>query len=203
MQADGAAGEGDEVVAAAEKLEDAGEEAAFGGRIAIHDHPRGGTGDWARLVGSAGFNDFLGGAHGDPAEEGGVGVGVGELGAEIGTEAAGGEGPGGGGQVEEVGEDFVGRAVKARREPLGGGVHGAANGDGCQVRRQTGADGRGEDAAQEGGGFATAGGRPEPEFWLKTARKNAGVARLEWRLWARRFSGRGDEREPERRRGGR
>lgn len=41
-EADGAAGEVDEVVAVADEREDAGEEAAFGGRIAVHDRPRGG-----------------------------------------------------------------------------------------------------------------------------------------------------------------
>lgn len=71
MQADGAAGECDEVVAAGEELEDAGEEAAVGGQIGIHDRPRGGAGDLARLVVPAGFDAFVAGETEEAAEASG------------------------------------------------------------------------------------------------------------------------------------
>lgn len=58
------------------------------------------------------LGEFLGVAHGDPAQEGEVVVGGGELGAGIRAEDEGGDGRGGRGggvgQVEEVGEDFAG-----------------------------------------------------------------------------------------------
>jgi hypothetical protein len=58
------------------------------------------------------FGELLAVAHGDPAEEGEVFVGVGELGAEIGAKHEGGDrlgGVGAGGrEIKKVGEDFVG-----------------------------------------------------------------------------------------------
>lgn len=104
------------------------------------------------------LGEFLGVAHGDPAQEGEVVVGGGELGAGIRAEDEGGDGRGGGvGQVEEVGEDFAGGAVKIRREPLEGGVNGVADVDFFRGRSETGAGGRGDDEAMECGGFTTKG----------------------------------------------
>lgn len=104
------------------------------------------------------LGEFLGVAHGDPAQEGEVVVGGGELGAGIRAEDEGGDGRGGGvGQVEEVGEDFAGGAVKIRREPLEGGVNGVVDIDLFPRRRQTGVGSRGDDEAMECGGFTTKG----------------------------------------------
>ena len=50
-----------------------------------------------------------------------------------------------------MGEDFVGGAGKARREPLEGGANGVADGDFFHGRSETGAGGWGDDGGMEWG----------------------------------------------------
>ena len=80
--------------------------------------------------------------------------------------------------MEEIGEDFVGGAGKARREPLEGGANGVADGDFFHGRSETGAGGWGDDGGMERRGFSTKGGTEETGCRLKMARKTVVVVRL-------------------------